>query len=307
MWCRAQFCVASSPPFSSSSAPSYWKCRLAAARVSFPWRLRISTGSTISAMQRQKPEHAAALAPCSIFRFSKARGLRAAARAASSNVHRTITEALAEGHDLLRAPRWTVRRAHCGFDGLADRRDDRYEVMSGRREDIADLLAYAGPAPERCRHDRGARHLRGAGARLARRVAPAWRYRPDRAARLFQFWSSKSRMGSPAGSAASATLARPDSKSSSRGGTRAISGRRSRSMRGPPDFIAADMLRIEAGFVLFSERIPIAGVAVVKRVSEDSHRSTIIPAPEIALISFRADADRLRWPWQPSQQLNAAG
>ena len=68
----------------------------------------------------------------------------------------------------------------------------------------------------------------------------------------------------------------------------------------PAGFVALDMLRIEAGFVLFSNdfRLPVtpeeAGLGKFHRSSSSTPR-------RIALISFCADADRLDWPWRPSQ------
>ena len=70
---------------------------------------------------------------------------------------------------------------------------DSFEVMSGRREDVADLLACAGPGLWRHQHDGGQGHLRGAGARDPRSIAPAWGYRSDRLAQIFQFRPRQSR------------------------------------------------------------------------------------------------------------------
>jgi aminomethyltransferase len=70
----------------------------------------------------------------------------------------------------------------------------------------------------------------------------------------------------------------------------------------PAGFVAVDMLRIEAGFVLFTNefRLPVLPrEAGLGRFS----RSANMSVPEIALISFRADADHLRWPWQPPLEL----
>jgi len=67
----------------------------------------------------------------------------------------------------------------------------------------------------------------------------------------------------------------------------------------PAGFIAADMLRIEAGFVLFCNefRLPVspreAGLAKF-------HQTADFTPPELTLISFRADATALPLPWQPS-------
>lgn len=66
----------------------------------------------------------------------------------------------------------------------------------------------------------------------------------------------------------------------------------------PAGFIAADMLRIEAGFVLFCNefRLPVSPQeAGLGRF----HRPAGLPLPQLTLISFRADADVLRVPWQP--------
>jgi aminomethyltransferase len=64
-------------------------------------------------------------------------------------------------------------------------------------------------------------------------------------------------------------------------------------------FIAADMLRIEAGFVLFSNefRLPVSSSEVgLGKFS----RPTDPLKPAIKLVSFLADADRRSWPWRPS-------
>jgi aminomethyltransferase len=66
----------------------------------------------------------------------------------------------------------------------------------------------------------------------------------------------------------------------------------------PAGFVAADLLRIEAGFVLFTNefRLPVtpqeAGLSKFYRPTNSS-------APRIKLVSFHADADQLSWPWQP--------
>jgi aminomethyltransferase len=69
----------------------------------------------------------------------------------------------------------------------------------------------------------------------------------------------------------------------------------------PAGFAAVDTLRIEAGFVLFTNefRLPVtpqeAGLSKF-------NRSANTFGPRIKLVSFRADANRLSWPWQPSYQ-----
>jgi aminomethyltransferase len=69
----------------------------------------------------------------------------------------------------------------------------------------------------------------------------------------------------------------------------------------PAGFVAADSLRIEAGFVLFTNefRLPVAPqeAGLSKFNSSDNTFG-----PGIKLVSFRADANRLSWPWQPLYQ-----
>jgi glycine cleavage system aminomethyltransferase T len=69
----------------------------------------------------------------------------------------------------------------------------------------------------------------------------------------------------------------------------------------PAGFIALDMLRIEAGFVLFSNefRLPITPA----EAGLGKFYQAAAPPRRIKLISFMADADRLVWPWQPSGSL----
>jgi glycine cleavage system aminomethyltransferase T len=70
----------------------------------------------------------------------------------------------------------------------------------------------------------------------------------------------------------------------------------------PAGFTALDMLRIEAGFVLFTQdfRLPVtpaeAGLGKFYQAAAGS-------APNLRLVSFVADADRLDWPWQASARL----
>jgi aminomethyltransferase len=74
----------------------------------------------------------------------------------------------------------------------------------------------------------------------------------------------------------------------------------------PAGFIAADMLRIEAGFVLFTNefRLPVS--------PEEAGLATFFPqrdiaAPQIALVSFCATAAPLRLPWEPAAGLQRPG
>ncbi len=70
----------------------------------------------------------------------------------------------------------------------------------------------------------------------------------------------------------------------------------------PAGFVAADMLRIEAGFVLFENdfRLPVSPQeAGLGRF----YRSADFGRPPITLVSFCADADSLRLPWHPPRDL----
>lgn len=70
----------------------------------------------------------------------------------------------------------------------------------------------------------------------------------------------------------------------------------------PAGFIAADILRIEAGFVLFTQELRLP-VAPRELGLEQFARPTDAPEPEIRLVSFRAEADIPLWPWRPSHPL----
>jgi aminomethyltransferase len=210
-------------------------------------------------------------------------------------------EALAEGH-----VRYALRVGPSG-ESIADLTVWRtgamsFEVMSGRREDIADLLTYSGSgaAVVDMNAERVTFAVQGPGSLdVLRQLGDVGRIEE---LRYFSFGSATlagincriGRLGYTGEAGFEVIIER-------RHGDRlwqalSIYAR-------PAGFIAADMLRIEAGFVLFTNefRLPVLpSEAGLGRFS----RSTIIPAPEITLISFRADADHLRWPWEPSQELN---
>jgi len=71
----------------------------------------------------------------------------------------------------------------------------------------------------------------------------------------------------------------------------------------PAGFIAADMLRIEAGFVLFCNefRVPVSPIEAGLR---NFQRPAVPTENPIRLVSFRADADHLSVPWQPKSPLH---
>jgi glycine cleavage system aminomethyltransferase T len=71
----------------------------------------------------------------------------------------------------------------------------------------------------------------------------------------------------------------------------------------PAGFIALDMLRIEAGFVLFSHEFCLP-VSPAEAGLAKFYQGGPLPPPELALVSFVADADRADWPWQPGARLS---
>jgi aminomethyltransferase len=180
---------------------------------------------------------------------------------------------------------------------------DTYEVMSGRHDEVADLLDDAGPdvvVTDVTSHN-ATFALQGPGALDAlNRLGDA---RSIKALGYFSFGLVKlkgiscriGRLGYTGEAGFEIII--------SRGKARDLWHALSEHAR-PAGFIAADMLRIEAGLVLFSNdfRIPVspeeAGLGKFRR-------PLARPAPKLALISFRADADGLQLPWEPTQDLRA--
>ncbi len=179
--------------------------------------------------------------------------------------------------------------------------EDSYEVMSGRRQDVVDLLHRAGSSAEVTivSNEIAVLALQGPNALEAlgrlgdtSQIRPLGYFSfneatlggtPCRVGRLgytgeagFEivlpraakenFWHSFSRVARPAG------------------------------------FIAADMLRIEAGFALFDNefRVPVSPEEVG---FGRFYRSGGFASPPLTLISFCAEADTLGLPWQPSGDL----
>jgi aminomethyltransferase len=67
----------------------------------------------------------------------------------------------------------------------------------------------------------------------------------------------------------------------------------------PAGFIALDMLRIEAGLVLFSNEFRLLVTPAEAGLGRFYDGPFHGACPSLALVSFVADADRLNWPWQP--------
>jgi glycine cleavage system T protein (aminomethyltransferase) len=176
---------------------------------------------------------------------------------------------------------------------------DRYEIMSGRRQDIADLLACAEPPVATSEMaDRATFALQGpASLDVLRRLGSVDAIEP---LPYFGFTDATldgitCRIGR-LGYTGEAGFEIICSRSRANELWQALS-----SYARPGGFIAMDMLRIEAGFVLFSNefRVPVtpqeAGLGRF-------YRPRPSPRPHAALITFLADAGRLDWPWRPGQQ-----
>jgi aminomethyltransferase len=175
--------------------------------------------------------------------------------------------------------------------------EECYEVMSGRHEDIADLIDYAGPgvtviAPD----DRATfavqgpasleavRHL---GATADIEALPYFGFAetmldgiPCRIGRLGYSGEPGFEIICPKQSADRLWQALADHAR-------------------PAGFIALDMLRIEAGFVLFSNEFRLPVTPAEAGLGKFYDRPGLRP-PVLELVSFIAEADRLDWPWRPT-------
>ena len=174
--------------------------------------------------------------------------------------------------------------------------DDHYEVMSGRREDITDLLACAEPAIKVSDvADRATFALQGpASLDVLRRIGRIHAIEPlpyfgFTDATLDGIACRVGRLGYTGEAGFEIICAR---------GRTAELWQALSSYARPGGFTAVDILRIEAGFVLFSNefRLPVtpeeAGLGRF-------HRPSSATPPQVALITFRADAHRPGWPWRP--------
>lgn len=173
-----------------------------------------------------------------------------------------------------------------------------FEIMSGRRQDIIDLLAFQGDCTQVT--DIGASRatfaLQGPGTLDAlRKIGDV-----EDIAQLGYFTFGQVNLsGIPCtvgrlgytGEAGFEIIAASDRA----GNLWQILSAHAR----PAGFIATDMLRIEAGFVLFTNefRLPVspaeAGLGTF-------HLSTQPAGAKLRLVAFRADAKASSWPWQPA-------
>jgi glycine cleavage system aminomethyltransferase T len=175
---------------------------------------------------------------------------------------------------------------------------DSFEVMSGRRDDISDLLACSGPDAlvVDMTADRAVFAVQGPGSlHSLRKLGDVGRvgqlpYFAFDQASLAAVPCRIGRLGYT-GEAGFEIIAGRDH-------ARELWDALSFHAR-PAGFVAADILRIEAGFVLFSNEFRLSvspaeiGLAGFGRLIEPR-------PPEIKLVSFLAEADLGAWPWQPS-------
>jgi glycine cleavage system T protein (aminomethyltransferase) len=178
---------------------------------------------------------------------------------------------------------------------------DSFDVMSGRREDVVDLLTCAGPdidATDMTPH-RAVFAVQGPCSLAALRKLGGI----DRIASLKYFaFASAHLAGIPC------TVGRLGYTGEA--GFEILVGRDAASdlwqallsHMAPAGFIAADMLRIEAGFVLFANEFQLP-VWPREVGLEKFGGGTAPPQPELCLVSFRAQSDVLTLPWWPSRTL----
>ncbi|MFY9692117.1 MAG: hypothetical protein WA776_00630 [Xanthobacteraceae bacterium] len=179
--------------------------------------------------------------------------------------------------------------------------DDSYEVMSGRREDIVDLLCQADSKVEvtDVTNDIAVLAVQGPSALDAlSQLGDTSQIRP---LGYFSFGQASlngatcrvARLGYTGEAGFEIILPRAAARDSWH-----ILSQLAR----PAGFIAADMLRIEAGFVLFCNefRLPVSPEEVgLGRF----YHSAGFGRPPLTLISFCAEANTLGLPWRPSQDL----
>jgi aminomethyltransferase len=177
---------------------------------------------------------------------------------------------------------------------------DTFEVMSGRREDIAELVTYAADSIAVTElADRATLAVQGPAAleALGRLLGRSGKIDAVAALPYFGFTDASldgiacriGRLGYT-GEAGFEIICR---KNAADGLWEALA----RYAR-PAGFIALDMLRIEAGFVLFSNEFRLP-VTLAEAGLGRFYQAEPLPPPGIALVAFVADADCLDWPWQP--------
>jgi len=178
---------------------------------------------------------------------------------------------------------------------------ESFEVMSGRHEDVLDLLACAGPGIKvvDATAARAVFAVQGPGALDAlRKLGDVHQIKPLRyftfcRAHLAGIACTVGRLGYTGEAGFEIVIERRRASDLWQALSACVA---------PAGFAATDILRIEAGFVLFTNefRLPVstreAGLGKFGRPTDPQK-------PEITLVSFRAEADQLSWPWQPSRDL----
>jgi aminomethyltransferase len=177
---------------------------------------------------------------------------------------------------------------------------EAFELMSGRREDIADLIDHAGTGlTVSALADRAIFALQGPASLQALRHLG----RTDAIESLAYFGFCETTLdGVPCrigrlGYTGEQGFEIICPRSASHSLWRAMA-RRAR----PAGFIALDMLRIEAGFVLFTHDFRLPVTPLEAGLGKFYQAAPLTP-PSLKLISFTADTDHLVWPWQPSARL----
>lgn len=178
---------------------------------------------------------------------------------------------------------------------------DSFEVMSGRHEDVVDLLACAAPGVEvtDVTADRAVFAVQGPRALDAMRALgdvdtiQRHRYFTFGPARLAGIPCTIGRLGYTGEAGFEIIVER----------RHASDLWKALSAHAPPaGFIATDMLRIEAGFVLFTNEFLLPVSAREAGLGKFGPSANPLK-PEITLVSFRAEADHLSWPWRPPREL----
>jgi glycine cleavage system aminomethyltransferase T len=179
--------------------------------------------------------------------------------------------------------------------------EDSYAVMSGRREDVVDLLRQAGSEVEVADVTNDIAVLALQGPRALDVLSQLGDTSRLRSLGYFSFSQASlnatpclvGRLGYTGEAGFEIILPRAAKENSWRTWSR---------LARPAGFTAADMLRIEAGFVLFDNefRVPVSPEeAGLGRF----YRPGSIDWPPLTLISFCAEANTLSLPWQPSGDL----
>ena len=252
-------------------------------------------------------EAVACRSDCVLFDFSFLETARVEGKAAAETVERFSGRSVA---DLAQGKiRYAIR-----VDAAGNARSDltiwrtgpqAFEVMSGRREDITALLGCSGPdvVVTDLTSDRAVFAAQGPGTLDALSKLG----KVDSLARLSYFafetitlvgiscWVGRLGYTGEAGFEIIAPQASAPE----------LWTALSRYLR-PAGFVAADILRIEAGFVLFDNEFQLP-VTPAEAGLGKFHRSPHRLAPQLRLISFRAQAAGLSWPWRPSPALQRPG